>query len=66
MGRVWMYILNPHPNPNLTGSLWPAHESIHGHGCRPISKPTGYPDIHGYPRVMHQNIKSTIFQPQST
>jgi hypothetical protein len=29
----------------------PAHESIHGYGCCSKSKPTGYPDIHGYPWV---------------
>jgi hypothetical protein len=36
---------------NPSASPFHAHESIHGYGCCSKSKPTGYPDIHGYPWV---------------
>jgi hypothetical protein len=49
MERVWTDIAIPNPCPNSSVSLCPAHESIHGHGCRSKSKSAGYPDIHGYP-----------------
>jgi hypothetical protein len=41
----WSYIAKPNPNSDPSNSHWPAHESIHGHGCRSKSKSTGYPWI---------------------
>jgi hypothetical protein len=51
MERVWTDMPKPDPCPNPPTLLCPAHETIHGHGCRSKSKSSGYPDIHGYPCV---------------